>query len=86
MKHTLKFDGEDYFLDGKLLRPERSLKFRNHSPDGFNHGYGGSGPTQLALAVTLELTGKAEGYQQFKWDVIAGLPQGMDFEVEFEIL
>lgn len=27
----------------------------NHSPDGFEWGYGGSGPAQLALAICLEL-------------------------------
>lgn len=33
------------------LSPEASLKIRNHSPDGFEWGYGGSGPSQLALAI-----------------------------------
>jgi hypothetical protein len=27
------------------------LDLFNHSPDGFNWGYGGSGPAQLALAI-----------------------------------
>lgn len=38
------------------LTPERSLRLRNHSPTGFNWGYGGSGPSQLALALLLDLT------------------------------
>ena len=85
MKHSLKGKAStrQVWLDDKELLPDDSLTYRNHSPDGFNWGYGGSGPAQLALAITLELTGKAEGYQQFKWDVIAGLPQGKDFEIEF---
>lgn len=33
-----------------------SLKVRNHSPDGFEWGYGGSGPSQLALALLLDAT------------------------------
>ena len=33
------------------LSHEPSLKIRNHSPDGFEWGYGGSGPSQLALAI-----------------------------------
>lgn len=61
---------------------EKSLKHRNHSPDGFNHGYGGSGPAQLALAIMLELFGKENNYQDFKWEVIAKIPEG-PFEIEF---
>lgn len=50
---------------------------RNHSPDGFEWGYGGSGPAQLALAVLCDaLQDETEAqclYQDFKRDVIAGL-------------
>jgi hypothetical protein len=83
--HTLKglASTREVWLDGKLLSPEESLKFRNHSPDGFCWGYGGSGPSQLALAIMLELTGSAIGYQEFKWNHIAGLPIDQDFEIEF---
>ena len=44
--------------NGKIrqLHPERSQAVKNHSPDGFNWGYGGSGPGQLALAILLEVT------------------------------
>lgn len=85
MDHVLKglFSSRQVWLDGKQLFPHRSQKHYNHSPDGFNWGYGGSGPSQLALAITLELTGKPTGYQQFKWDFIANLPQ-TDFETEFD--
>ena len=31
-----------------LLKPERSQRVKNHSPDGFNWGYAASGPAQLA--------------------------------------
>jgi len=84
--HTLKGEIETrtVWLDGKKLDPRRSQKYRNHSPDGFNWGYGGSGPAQLALAIMLELTDKADGYQDFKWSVIAPLPQS-DFETTFEL-
>ena len=30
---------------------------RNHSPSGFNWGYGGSGPAQLALAILADFLG-----------------------------
>jgi hypothetical protein len=36
-------------VDGKPLHPRHDL--RNHSPTGFEWGYGGSGPAQLALAI-----------------------------------
>ena len=66
------------WLNGAELLPARSQKIRNHSPDGFAWGYGGSGPAQLALAILLELfpADVAEAhYQDFKFAVIAGLPQ-----------
>ena len=86
MKHTLKgkWITREVWLDGKQLSPEASQKIVNHSPDGFNWGYGGSGPAQLAASIMLELTGKIDNYQDFKWNVIAKLPQS-DFEIEFEL-
>jgi hypothetical protein len=49
---------------------------RNHSPDGPNWGYGGSGPAQLALALLADVAPDfvAERlYQRFKFEVVAGL-------------
>ena len=68
-------------VDGNTLSPAKSQKLRNHSPDGFNWGYAGSGPSQLALALLMEFSGQRkfwclQNYQQFKVDVIAQLPQG----------
>ncbi len=70
-------------LNGKLLPLEPSLREWAHSPTGFNWGYNGSGPAQLALAIALELTGGRKGYQEFKSDVIAALPNCNDFKIEF---
>lgn len=83
-KHILKGESSSrrVWLDKEELLPERSQRAMNHSPDGFNWGYGGSGPAQLALAIVLALTGKSDGYQDFKWRVIASLPM-TDFEIEF---
>ena len=57
---------------------DRSLAVYNHSPTGFEWGYGGSGPSQLALAIMLEVTDddrKALSlYHDFKFDVVAGMP------------
>ena len=50
-----------------------------HSPSGFNWGYGGSGPADLAYAILYDFYGKDVAdrlYQKFKWDIIANLPQG----------
>lgn len=61
---------ESYWLD-----PQPSQKLRNHSPDGFEWGYGGSGPAQLALAILLDFTGNDETallfYQDFKSQFIS---------------
>lgn len=82
--HILQGDVEgNVILNGEVLTPERSQKVHNHSPDGFNWGYGGSGPAQLALAVMLEITGKPAGYQKFKWKYIAPLKQGEAFKIMF---
>jgi hypothetical protein len=65
--------------DGRPLAILDSLAVRNHSPTGFNWGYGGSGPAQLALAILIDFTGNktiAEGlYQDFKFAVIANLDE-----------
>lgn len=72
----IKLYGDDrrVEINGKELRPDRSQRIINHSPDGFNWGYAGSGPAQLALAILLEFMpeGYALGlYQRFKQDVVA---------------
>lgn len=64
---------------GHRLRPNRSLWIINHSPDGFEWGYGGSGPAQLALAILLDVTGDRELakllHQPFKWQYVAIAPK-----------
>lgn len=71
-------------FNSKPISPDKSLKIINHSPDGFNWGYGGSGPAQLALAILLELTDDKEFakkyYQKFKNDIISKLPK-KDFKL-----
>ena len=39
-----------------LLPLEPSLEIADHSPDGFNWGYDGSGSAQLALGILYEVT------------------------------
>jgi hypothetical protein len=66
-------------VNGVELRPRRSQEVYNHSPDGFEWGYGGSGPSQLALAILLnELDSPVDAlnlYQEFKDTFVAGWPR-----------
>lgn len=87
MKIKLVCENGAYFIDDKRLTPQRSQLIINHSPDGFSHSYGGSGPAQLALAILLEICPEKiakENYQDFKWEEIATLPSG-NFEKEITI-
>jgi hypothetical protein len=69
--------------NAQILRPYDSQQLLNHSPDGFNWGYSGSGPAQLALALLLDATGDPgialTQHQNFKRAVVA------DFGDEWEI-
>ena len=42
--------------DDDILDPAPSQRIWNHSPGGFNWGYQGSGPAQLALALLYDVT------------------------------
>ena len=57
-----------------ILNPRTDLW--NHSPDGFQWGYGGSGPAQLALALLADALGNDQEairlHQAFKWTFVAG--------------
>jgi Family of unknown function (DUF6166) len=65
-------------VTGKELCPKRSQLLFNHSPNGFEWGYGGSGPAQLALAILLDLTNDAalslKLHQLFKKEFIETAP------------
>ena len=62
----------------------------NHSPTGFSWGYGGSGPSQLALAILADHFGRhgsnraLDLYQDFKWKCIAILPGDEGFTLSGE--
>lgn len=87
IKLSGEYESRSVMIDEEFLNPHYSQQIYNHSPDGFNWGYGGSGPAQLALAILmiyLPIEEAVQFHQQFKWDVIAGLPQ-TDFEVEINL-
>jgi hypothetical protein len=62
-------------VNGNALDPRFDL--HNHSPNGFEWGYGGSGPAQLALALLADhLNDDSQAlslYQDFKRTVVAAL-------------
>jgi len=65
----------DVTVNGRPLNPR--LDLWNHSPTGFEWGYGGSGPAQLALALLADHFGDDERaislYHSFKEQVVARL-------------
>jgi hypothetical protein len=70
-------DGSCVVQVGRRRELPLRLDLRNHSPTGFEWGYGGSGPAQLALAILADCIGDKEAlevYQQFKREVVCGLP------------
>lgn len=55
------------------------LDLRPHSPTGFEWGYHGSGPAQLALALCADVVGDERAvlvYQEFKRQHVATWPNG----------
>ena len=70
------------FIEEDEILPDESRRVVNHSPDGFSWGYGGSGPSQLALALCLHFTDRRTAlrkYQIVKHEVISKLPMNRDF-------
>jgi hypothetical protein len=81
------WETKQVWLNGEHLNPVPSQKVWNYSPDGFNWGYGGSRPAQLALAILLKFYPKEEAvllHQTFKGDHIAKLPKA-NFDVEINL-
>lgn len=79
----------DVFLDGEYLNPEKSQSVVNHSPDGFNWGYLGAGPTQLSLAILLELVDEETALKyvnQFKQVIVANLHGNFNVRINFKAL
>lgn len=63
--------------DGTRSPLDPRYDLRNHSPAGFNWGYGGSGPAQLALALVADASGDdalaLKVYQRFKFEIVGGM-------------
>ena len=64
--------------DGAKSQLPLCLDLRNHSPTGFEWGYTGSGPAQLALALLDNVVGSKlalKHYMSYKNEVVARLPK-----------
>ena len=77
----VELDNEGYTTQLSL---EKSLQVVDHSPDGYQCGYSGSGTAQLAAAILNEVTDDPEltrtYYQLFKFDHVAKW-EGLTFEI-----
>ena len=91
VSHQVPFSRDVLIIDEHrsvtFLKPERSQAIRNHSPGGFNWGYAGSGPAQLALALLLEVTDDVQiaraHYNDFTYEVIGRVTsQETDWELK----
>lgn len=87
-----QYDDANWFgavcVNGIPLSPSASLAHVMHSPDGFAWGYCGSGPSQLAFAILLEITGSPllarTFYRQFTTEFVATWPRA-SFSVSIDI-
>jgi hypothetical protein len=78
----------EVYLNERLLTPSIGCQLINKSPDGFAWGYAGSGPSQLALSILVDLFPAwfaLNYYQNFKQVFICNIPQE-DFNVEMNLL
>lgn len=67
-------------VDGKPLR-----HIVKHSPTGFEWGYGGSGPSDLALAIMADFLGTAPSpqlYHDFKFEFVQHWGDSWTIETE----
>lgn len=71
-----------YMFGSKKYSTKPLSHIVRHSPDGFNWGYGGSGPADTALSILTDCVGKSVAeafYQEFKQQFVAGW--GNSFEI-----
>ena len=75
-------------VDGCPLNPR--LDLYNHSPTGFEWGYCGSGPAQLALAILADHLADdrqaLDVYQRFKWAIIVELPRKQSWKLTDQVI
>lgn len=65
-------------LDGGKVETNVVQVMKYHSPSGFEWGYGGSGPADLALNILLRFVPRSVAvrlHQDFKWKFISTAPR-----------
>lgn len=71
--------------DGRTRPLPLRLNWYNHSPTGFEWGYGGSGPAQLALAILADVLHNKDRairlHQNFKWKFIGGIKRDAEWTI-----
>lgn len=78
--------GDESVLMPAQIDPKREFR---HSPDGFQWGYGGSGPAELARAILARVIADDDRarhprcYQKFKEEVISRIRKD-EFELDFK--
>jgi len=85
--------GQSCYVTVRLPRHKRQYKLKHHvlhSPDGFNWGYGGSGPAELARCMLIDFFEGNERkadiyYQDFKWKFIAPIQKDSFVITSFQI-
>lgn len=68
-----------YVYEGGITRELRNIG--SHSPDGFQIGYGGSGPSDTALSILADCVGAEMAnnfYQRFKQEFVAGWKESFE--------
>lgn len=71
--------------DGQQTPLDLRLDLMSHSPGGFEWGYGGSGPAQLALAILSQLVDDdlaKKLHQLFKADVICKIENNRAWSID----
>lgn len=86
------YHGENQGVGGQtimvIVSGEKNYPLKHicrHSPDGFQWGYGGSGPSDAALSILHDCVGERDAndfYMDFKWDFIAGAERDFDIKEE----
>lgn len=65
--------------DGSSTALDPRYDLWNHSPSGFEWGYGGSGPAQLSLAMLAQVTGDdsfaIRMHQDFKAEIVSKIKE-----------
>lgn len=78
---VVRYGDENASVTGKTLEERSRGKYPSHSVTGFEWGYSGSGPAQLAYCMLEHVYGHklaSRNYMDFKRDFVSNFPEGDD--------